>query len=123
MRTGDMSRPPYAASSTLEQFDAGGVIAGGSESSITGDERDTKSFAERHERCIVGGEVMTQLPHAVRQWVMWVAHDGEIGEIQAGVGSAFLRQLGACDQPAQHMKHLDIDEMRSMKVGVVSEAF
>lgn len=98
------------------------MLARRSESSVTCDERDIKSFAQRHEGCIVGGDVVAQPPDAVRQRVMGVAHDGEITEVHADIGSALLRQPASCDKPPQSMQDLDIDEMRSVKIGVSAEA-
>ncbi len=50
--------------------------------------------------------------------MVWVADDGQVREVRPNVGGAVLRDVSPGGKPPESMDHLDVDEMRSMKIAV-----
>ena len=60
------------------------------ESRVTGDERCPKDLGEHDEGRVMRGQVVSQLPHPVGEQDMWVADDGEVGQVRPGVGGPIV---------------------------------
>ncbi len=51
---------------------------------------------------------------------MWVAHDPELGGVNAGVCCAIAAELARGDESSQRMCHLNVDEMRCVEPAITS---
>ncbi len=47
-----------------------------------------------------------------------IPRDQEVGGIHSSVRGTIVAELTGRDEPAQRVRHLDVDEMRSMQVSV-----
>lgn len=106
----------------VEELDVCDFIARALEASIAGDERNAQGFGQYQERRVVGRDVVSQCPHSIDQWLMGIAHDGQIGEIGPQVSCSILAHCLEAHQPTEGMHQLYIDQMRSVEIAVGFQA-
>lgn len=66
---------------------------------------------------------MAKLPDAVSKLQVRISNQPKPAEVQARIDRPVLAQLPIRVQAPQSMEHLDVDEMRGMKVSVLGETF
>lgn len=81
----------------------------------------SESLTERHECCVVSGEVVAQLPHAVKESAVRIPHDRHLLIVLPCSLSAAVAQLAVAHQPAQGMRDLDVDQVRRVEVTIGGE--
>jgi hypothetical protein len=94
------------------------VVASLGQAGVAGDQWHAERLAQGHEGGVVGGEVVTELPHPVCQHGVLVPDDGQVGEVGASVGRPVIAQLSGADEPTECMEELDVEQMGGMQVAV-----
>jgi len=89
---------------------------------VTGHEWSFQLLGQCHKGGVICREVVTQLPDAPRQTLMWIACDGKVGPIGVDVIGSLFTQLSAVNQSTQGVEHFDIDQVRRMKIAILDEA-
>ena len=71
--------------SVLDELDPGAVAGGGGERSIPSDERRAEDLGQDQVRCIVGRDVMAELPDPGKEQGVGVAAERQVGEVFEGL--------------------------------------
>jgi hypothetical protein len=80
-----------------------------------------EALGQRHEGRIVGGQVVPEFPDSIDQGVVGITNYRQLLKVPQGVDGSVLAETGSRDEPAQGVKDLDVDQMRSMKIRVIDK--
>ncbi len=99
----------------LENLDSNRMGRRRSQPSIAGQQRGSKSLCECNVGGIIGREVIPELPHVRKKSGMRMTRDAKIQQVLNRVVRPTRRQDPLVNQAPEHVKHFDIEEMRSVK--------
>ena len=82
---------------------------------IAGEQSRGKPFGERHVRGVAGCDRGSQLPNTIQQRNVFVPHHRHVDEILQHLIRPLSVDFARERQPAQNLRHLDVNEMRRVK--------
>jgi hypothetical protein len=83
--------------------------------SIARKQRSVERLGESDINGIIGGKIVSQLPNARQEEIVRISMQGKVGEVGESRTTAFAINLTICRIPAEHLRDLEIEQMRNMQ--------
>ena len=84
------------------------MAGSGGEAAIPSDERSAEFLGERNVGCIVGGQVVTELPDTWQKYEVWIPDDSKVGQVlNSDVGPLIGDCSLSCETP-QYLRDFKI---------------
>ena len=99
----------------LINLNSNGMARRRSQPVVVGQERGIKCFRECDVGGIVGRDVVSEPPHARKEYGMGITHNPKIQQILNRLLRSTGRQASLANRAPERVQHLDIEQKRSVK--------
>ena len=95
----------------LHQLDPRMMAGRGGDALIAREQRRVERLREGDIDCVIGGEIVLQVPNPLQQEIVRIAPEGKVGQIDERFAAALPIDLASGRVPARRMRDFDINQM------------